>query len=229
MKNLKLLFIALIFVGCSTTSYQTKYAATKAPWEAEIAQLEALDKANSYPDSSILFIGSSSIRLWETLDKDLAPYPTIRRGYGGARYSDLIHFTERLVYPHKIRALVVFVANDILGDEFDKEPAEVLGLFKEVVSIVRKKYPTIPIYSISITPTPLRWRVWTETQKANLLIKNYCENSSNLFFINTESEFLTDSNQPKPELFRNDKLHLNDDGYKVWKKVIKGELDRTLK
>lgn len=228
MKSLKLLVFVLFFASCSTT-YQTKYAATKAPWESDIAQLEAIDQANSYPDSSILFIGSSSIRLWETLGTDLAPYPTIRRGYGGASYSDIIHFTERLVYPHKMRALVIFVANDILGSETDKQPSEVLGLFKEVVSIVRKKFPTTPIYSIAVTPTPRRWKVWTETQKANKLIKKYCEASSNLYFIDTERDFLTDSNQPKPELFRDDNLHLNDDGYKLWSKIIKSEIDRTLK
>lgn len=138
-----LLFIIFAF-GCSPKF--TKYEDAAKSWESEIQKLEVLDKSEKDPDNAILFIGSSSIRLWDNIAKDMAPYPVIRRGYGGAKFSDLIFYTERLVSPHDFRALAVFVANDISNTPEDKSPDEILKLFKEVVRIVRAKNPEKPIF-----------------------------------------------------------------------------------
>ena len=75
-------------------------------WSNEIAGLEAKDKAETHPDDSILFVGSSSIRMWKDIATDMAPYHAIQRGYGGARWTDVAIFAERLITPHKFRAVV---------------------------------------------------------------------------------------------------------------------------
>ena len=97
--------------------------------------------------------GSSSIRLWETLQEDMAPYPVIQRGYGGARLSDFAVYAERILHPHENSGIVLFIANDIAGTENDKTPREVLGLFKNVVKTIRKKFPDTAVFWIGITPT----------------------------------------------------------------------------
>ena len=83
-------------------------------------KFEALDQRENYPDNSVIFAGSSSIRLWETLEEDMAPYPVIQRGYGGARLSDFAVYAERILYHHKNSGIVLFIANDIAGTENDK-------------------------------------------------------------------------------------------------------------
>jgi hypothetical protein len=83
-------------------------------WEPDIAALEALDGREADPPDAILFVGSSSIRLWDSITADMAPWSVVRRGYGGARYRDLCHFAPRLVANHDPRAIVVFVGNDIV-------------------------------------------------------------------------------------------------------------------
>ena len=87
---------------------------------------EKLDSQVNYPDDAILFIGSSSIRLWKTLDKDMEPYNVIQRGYGGANFRDVIYFTERILADHKLKMVVCFIANDISGSSDDGSPREVL-------------------------------------------------------------------------------------------------------
>ena len=111
-----IIFISLLVFSCSPLK---KYESTQEKWENSVKKLENLDKKEKYSDQAILFIGSSSIRLWNSIEMDLSPYESIKRAYGGARYSDLIHFTERLVSPHNIRAIGIFVANDITGGAKD--------------------------------------------------------------------------------------------------------------
>ena len=96
-------FFLLTIVSCSPL---IKYEDTAEKWENEIVKLEKLDSSQDYTKNQILFIGSSSIRLWKSIKKDLEPYESIKRAYGGARYTDLIHFTERLVYHTTSKQLV---------------------------------------------------------------------------------------------------------------------------
>ncbi len=226
MKKISPFLLILVLFGCSQKF--AKYEDTAKSWESEIQQLEALDKTEKDPKDAILFVGSSSIRMWNNIADDMSPYPTIRRGYGGAKLSDLIFYTERLVYPHDFRALVVFVANDISNTPEDKSPQEIVKLFKAVVKKVREKHPKKPIFLIEITPTNSRWEVWNETKRANELVKKYCESTYDLYFIETADAFLGENGKPRAELFREDQLHLKEVGYDIWAEQIKRRLGQIL-
>ncbi len=197
-------------------------------WEADIKQLEALDAQQADPEHAVLFVGSSSIRLWETMAQDLHPWPTIRRGYGGAKFSDLAVFIERLTSPHDFDALVIFVGNDISNSEQDKSPEEILQLCKFIVSKVRQKHPEQPIFFIGVTPTPVRFAVWEKINRANALIEQYCGAEPRLHFIATAKSYLNADGTPKAALFRDDRLHLNREGYKLWSQLISAELSQVL-
>ena len=149
-------------------------------WEAEIAKLEAQDRSHPDPEDAILFIGSSSIRRWTDIDADMSPRKAINRGYGGAKFSDLAVYIERIVAPHRFKALVVFVGNDIVGKRDDKSPAEVARLFKYIVDQVRKTHPTQPIFLVAVTPTPSRFKVWPEIRQANAELEKICEAGKSL-------------------------------------------------
>ena len=227
MKKTLILF-SLAFILSNCTVYK-KYAGTADSWEEEVSKLEIKDDAETYSKDAILFIGSSSIRIWDNIKADMAPYEPIRRGYGGAHFSDLIHFTDRLVYPHEFKALCIFVANDITGGDNDRSVSEVMKLFKEVIHTVRVKYPTKPIFQIAITPAGSRWKVWPEIQKVNVAMKAYCEKTDNLYFIDSTAPYLNDQGIPRDELFIKDRLHQNQDGYDIWAVEIKRALDKVLK
>ncbi len=199
-----------------------------AKWEAEIVKLEAQDREQTDPDDAILFIGSSSIRRWKELDDDLAPRKTINRGYGGAKFSDLAVYIDRIVNPHRFKALVIFVGNDIVGNADDKSPAEVGRLLKYIVGRVRLKHESQPIFVIAITPTPSRFKAWPEIRKANAELAKVCEAEKAVHFIPTESHYLDSSGQPIEKYFVEDKLHQNREGYQVWSRILKEQLDRVL-
>ncbi len=228
MRRISVLLLALLLAACSPLSKYQSLPEVKA-WETAIQKFEQLDKSENYPDESVIFAGSSSILLWSTLKEDMAPYPVIHRGYGGAKLSDLAVYAGRIFDPHVFRAAVIFVANDITGSEQDKSPDEVLALYKSVVKTIRKNHKDVPVFWIAITPTTSRWKAWPQIQKANMLIKEYSEKNKNLHFITTDFAFLGNDGKPKNELFRDDLLHLNDKGYDVWQEIIKKELDRVLK
>ena len=218
--------ILILFLSCSPLS---KYSPKDWAWALpEIRAFEKLDQNNNYPNNAILFLGSSSIRLWKTLKADMKPHNVIQRGYGGAHFRDLIFFTERILSDHSLKMIVCFVANDISGSSDDESPRKVLRLYQYFINQVRSTYPKIPIIQISITPTQSRWYKWNQIRKLNGLIEEFCKKNENLFFLDTVPEFLDLNGKPKPELFVSDKLHLNEMGYSVWNKIIRSKIDELI-
>ena len=155
----------------------------------------------------------------------MAPYQAVKRGYGGAHFYDLIHFTERLVTPHcRASALICFVANDISGKDSDLSPREVYKLFKFFTRQVHRIHPELPIYFIEITPTPSRWKVWDQISQVNAKVKQYAATNSMINFISTQKKFLGPKGRPHPDLFVSDSLHLSDKAYWLWSEIIKNKL-----
>ena len=136
MRNILLLLISFAVLSCSPVKKYKDLPEVQA-WENDIQKFEQLDKSEKYSDDAILFAGSSSIRLWSTLGKDMSPYPVIQRGYGGAKLSDFAVYADRIFAPHPCRAIVIFIANDITGSESDKSPKEVAAL----VQICSQNHP----------------------------------------------------------------------------------------
>ena len=228
MRRYLLLLVSFAILACSPIRKYQSQPEVKA-WDNDIKSFEQLDRSVAYSDKSILFVGSSSIRLWSSLEKDMAPYPVIQRGFGGSKLSDLVVYASRIIDPHPYRAIVIFVANDITGSKEDKSPDEVASLFSNVLKTIRKTHPDTPVFWIEITPTPSRWQVWPSIQKANALIKNICINKKNAYFINTDFAFLNEKGVPRNYLFREDRLHLTEKGYAVWTEIIKKELNKVVK
>lgn len=227
LRSFRLFFLAFCLILPASLSAQV--SADILSWEKDIRQFEKLDSSQQDPAHAILFTGSSSIRLWSTIREDMKPYAVIQRGYGGAKLSDFAYYASRIIYPHQFDALVLFVANDISGSPADKKPEEVAKLFSDILQIIRARYPETPVFWVDITPTPSRWSVWQAIQEANLYIEEVCKKDRHAFCIHTADQFLGTDGQPKKEFFREDMLHLNQDGYQVWAGIIKQSLQLNLK
>jgi hypothetical protein len=222
-----ILFVSIFFISAFSAPKEKPKFGDK--WEGEIAAFDKLNQTEKYPDNSILFLGSSSIRLWSTIKEELAPYPIIQRGFGGSNSPAVAYYTERIIYPHQFRAVAIFIANDITGSPSDLTPKESTATFRKIIKTIRAKYKKQPIFIIEITPSQSRWKKWALIQEDNALLKALCKKQKNLYFIETAQSFLNEKGEPRNELFRDDHLHLNREGYKIWGKLIKAELDKKLR
>ena len=224
-----LIYLVFLFSNLSCSPL-LKYSQSNRQFEEEVSLLESLDFEEKAGEKDVLFIGSSSIRLWDNIQVDMYPYSSIKRGYGGAHFYDLIHFSERLVKNHSPKAILIFVANDITGSNDltnkvgDLSPNEVKKLFKYNYKLIRNIHKHIPIFLIETTPTPKRWKVWNKILQANKKLERFCKQVPNLYFISTRDKFIGADGLPIQSFFLNDKLHLNVDGYKLWSSVIKSKL-----
>lgn len=192
-------------------------------WEADISAFEAADKVKPPPKNGILFIGSSSIRLWD-LKKSFPELPVINRGFGGSHLSDSVAFLERIVLPYAPRSVLLYAGDNDLND--GKSPERVLSDFKEFVGRIGQKLPETHIFFIAIKPSPSRAHLLPQVKRANELIAEYAGQQRRVEFIDIESPMLRDG-QPRPELFVKDQLHLNEQGYELWTGLVREALKKS--
>lgn len=224
IRGLSMPFV-LLFLIISTWSYgQSPPPVDILKWENDITHFDSLNLVEDSDAGTLLVTGSSSVRLWDSIHKDLAPYQVMQRGYGGAKLTDFNYYADRVIKAQQFKAIVVFVANDIAGVEEDRDPKEVKQLFKELVKQLRKRNPETPVCWIEVTPTPKRWAVSPQIREASDLINNYCQRHDDLHFIGTYDYFTTPEGLPDSALFREDMLHLNRKGYRQWSGIIKASL-----
>lgn len=220
-------FLLLFFASCSTTFSRYEKRQMTKRWGEDINAFKELNKGVQSKDA-ILFYGSSSIRLWDSIEVDMAPYVAIRRGYGGASLHDAAYFARRVLSPIDYRALVLFVGNDIWGNEYDKTPEQMVSLTNEIVRTSRRHQPTAPVFIIEVTHIPAREALIDKLDAANAQLKAYADAREYVHFIPTRDLYLTSNDKVRKELFRADNIHQNEAGYAIWKTRIKEHIDLVL-
>ncbi len=209
-----------IFASLRVTAAETNL--TSAKWEPDIQAFEASDKTNPPPHGPVLFVGSSSIRLWETLARDFPRHKVINRGFGGSQIADSVAFADRIILAYKPKIVVLYAGdNDIASG---KSPEQVFPDFKALVEKIHAALPKTRIVFISIKPSPSRWLFADKVRAANQLIEAYCRQSKRLSYIDVFNPMLGADGNPRPELFIADSLHMNAKGYALWTKLVESSL-----
>lgn len=197
-------------------------AAQTNKWDADIRAFEARDRTNPPPSKATLFIGSSSIRLWTNLAQDFPKHRVVNRGFGGSEVSDSLHFAERIAIPYKPAMIVMYAGgNDI---HFGKTPEKVLEDFKAFVAKIHAALPATRIAYISIAPNPARWSEVDKVRDANRLVAAFARRQRRVEYIDVFSHMLGKDGLPRPEIFSADRLHMNEQGYALWTRIVKRHL-----
>ena len=216
-------FVATFLCALSLATAPLPAAENASPtedrsWDESIAAFAADDLKQSPSPGGVVFVGSSSIRLWRDLEKQWDAARVVNRGFGGARLSDCTRYVDRLVLPHAPRLIVVYAGDNDLAE--GRQPKEVFNEFVRFVGAVRNALPNTRIAYISIKPSPLRARLIPQVREANQLIEKFTSLGENLEFVDVFTPMLDAAGQPRAELFQSDALHLNGTGYQLWASII---------
>jgi lysophospholipase L1-like esterase len=189
----------------------------------EIAAFAEQDASSPPPDAPIVFVGSSGIRLWSTLAEDMAPLPVLNRGFGGSQLSHLIHYVDETVVRYLPRAVVVYAGGNDLHVATGKTAEDVARDFATLAATIHAYAPGAKVYFLSIKPTKLYWERWPEMKRANELIERHCRSDPRLAYVDVATPLLEDG-KPRDDVFVFDGQHLNEAGYREWKRVVRTRL-----
>ena len=187
-------------------------------FENDIRELEHRAKSDELKSRNV-FVGSSSIQMWNTLEKDFPMAKVLNLGLRGSTMAACTWFFERIVLPFTPKSIILYSGDNDLGEE--RHPEEVFIFFQQFVSLVRKHLGNIPLAFISIKPSLARWNVNDRIQFTNELIKKETEKDDpELYFIDIYQYMLNEHNFPRSEYYLENGLHMNSKGYELWRKEL---------
>lgn len=187
-------------------------------YEEEIKRLET-ETSRLKDESHLVFYGSSSIKLWKTLEEDFKGYSPLNMGFGGSTLAACTWFFDRVFTNIRPSEIVIYAGDNDLGD--GRNPEEVVLFFNSFMKYVRDRFGNIRIGFISIKPSIKRWGIIDKIKEANHLIEALINQSGdNVYFVNIYDSMLDEKGYPKHELLELDGLHINKKGYKLWKETI---------
>jgi lysophospholipase L1-like esterase len=156
---------------------------------------------------------------WKSLQEDFPDIPVLNHGFGGSDVFDSVTYAHRLVIPYRPRMVVMYAGgNDI---NRGKTPERVAADCREFAKRVHASLPSTRIAFISIAGNPARWSQVERVKAANALIESFTKTDERLAFINVFHHMLGSDGQPLPDIFVADRLHMNENGYSIWKKIVR--------
>lgn len=222
--------LPLLFALLSACATAPQPAATQAPapagtaprdsaeWEPAIRAFEEEDARVRRRPGSVVFVGSSSIRMWTTLAQDFPGVALVNRGYGGSRVYDSVRYAERIVVPYQPRAVVFYAGDNDLND--GRTPRQVRDDFAAFVRKVQAAAPQARIAFVSIKPSPSRAALLPQVREANALVRDFARGVRKVDYLDVFTPMLGADGAPREELFLDDRLHMNRAGYEIWIGVV---------
>lgn len=187
-------------------------------WQKDIEAFSKQDATNAPVKGGIVFTGSSSIRRWETLATDFPQHRVLNRGFGGSELFDAVNHFDRLLLPHQPRLIVLYAGSNDLNA--GKTPERVETDFRKFVALVKQKLPGTRVAYIANAGNPSRWKQVEQVRDANRRIEAITKADPQLAFINVFDAMLGPDGLPKPDIFLEDRLHMNAKGYAIWQEVL---------
>ncbi|MBA2459897.1 MAG: hypothetical protein H0V43_13200 [Gemmatimonadales bacterium] len=213
---------ALALASCAREPPASEPApvAARAPtaWADDVARFEAADRRTPPRVGGVLFVGSSSIRLWPALKADFSGVNLLQRGFGGAELSDIVYYAPRIVLPQQPRLIVLYAGDNDLAA--GKSPVAVFRDYQAFVALVQRALPETRIAFIAIKPSRARWSLVEQMRATNALVRRHAVTDARLLYVDVFTPMLGPDGMPREELFVEDRLHMNARGYALWRDLL---------
>lgn len=222
------IFLSTVFLSCKPSnkeadSTQNATLSTDSPdphrFDKEIKKITTLPVPEG--EGLTVFTGSSSIRMWDGIEKDCSGVPVVNTGFGGSHMSDLLFFIEQTVLRFQPDKVFVYEGDNDISAE--KSPDDILKTTKQVVDKLLKSNPDMTIHFICAKPSASRWQYKEQYIQFNTLLENYCDENPQLFYVDVWEKMLGADGRPNPNIFIADSLHMNRKGYLLWKDIVCGD------
>jgi lysophospholipase L1-like esterase len=222
MSHVTLARLAALLLIAPVRHTTAQPAADSGRFEAEIRQFEEHDRTAPPPAGAVLFVGSSTIRMWCTLDRDFPKRRVVNRGFGGSEMSDLLRYVGRIVVPYRPATVVLYEGDNDLAA--GKTPEEVHALFARFAALVHERLPDARLVYVSVKPSVAREKLLPQTRALNAMLRGDARRDPHAAYVDVFTPMLGRDGRPRPELFGSDGLHMNSAGYAIWTAAV----ERTL-
>ena len=171
---------------------------------------------------TIVFTGSSSIRIWNDLELRFPGQQIVNSGFGGSQTSDLAAYLDELVLRFKPKKVFIYEGDNDISAE--KAPKAIMATTQGIIDRIRETDPETKIVLIAAKPSIARWNLKSNYKRLNRKFKRLSKKDALVEYADVWKPMLS-KRKVKKDIFIQDGLHMNAKGYQLWYEVIKNFMD----
>jgi lysophospholipase L1-like esterase len=164
------------------------------------------------------------MRLWTTLQRDMAPLPVLNRGFGGAQTHQVRYFAPRILLPYRPSAVVLYTGENDLEARTGKTPAQVLAELAALSDLLARELPHARLYLLAVKPSPARRSRWAIARSLNALLESFTQADSRRRWVDVATPAFDAGGRRRTDLYLADGLHLSPKGYALWTSLLRPRL-----
>ncbi|MEJ1223438.1 GDSL-type esterase/lipase family protein [Sediminicola sp. 1XM1-17] len=194
-------------------------AQQSGPFQDEVISIQK--KYDRFWDSSkptIVFTGSSSIRMWNNIQEAFPEYQVINSGFGGSTSSDLLRYSNELILQYRPQKVFIYEGDNDIAAKVQTE--DILNNTLAIINRIKARDSKTEIVLISAKPSIARWSQRTQFKKLNRGFERLSKRDDTISYANVWDPMLQ-NNRVRRDIFLRDGLHMNSKGYELWLSVIK--------
>lgn len=188
------------------------------PFNAEVEAIQK--KYNSAFDASqktLVFTGSSSIRMWQDVGERFPNHQIVNTGFGGSQASDLSYYIYDLILRFKPEKVFIYEGdNDIFAKE---NPNKIRRTIRQIINGIQRNDSTTQIVLIAAKPSIARWNLKGRYKRLNRKLERLADDNPLVEYADVWHPML-DGSKVKQDIFIEDGLHMNAKGYQIWYDVL---------
>jgi lysophospholipase L1-like esterase len=212
-RSLGPLILCLFFMGAASLWSQDPLR-----FQEEIQMLKhKSDSLWNGENRTLLFTGSSSIRMWEDLQERFPNKNILNTGFGGSQATDLLYYLQPLVLAYQPKKVFIYEGDNDLAE--GKRVGQVLKVLENISEGLRNEIPDVSIVIISAKPSISRWGLRGKYKRLNKKLRRWASRHQHLDFADVWNPMLTDK-KLNTSLFIEDGLHMNASGYDIWEYAL---------
>lgn len=214
MKKCLLLLLVVIMAGSALQAQQDR------PFYHDIESFLKADSVQAPPQKAILFVGSSSFRMWNDVQQDFPKHTIINRGFGGSSLPHLVQYADEIIFPYNAKQIVIYAGENDFAAHDSVSAQTVFNRFQQLFYLIRERQPKVPLVFVSIKPSPSRAHLMPKMAEANRMIAAFLKKQKKAKFVDVYSLMLNEQGKPMADIYLNDSLHMNRKGYAIWQKAL---------
>jgi lysophospholipase L1-like esterase len=164
----------------------------------------------------VVFTGSSSIRMWSDIASRFPNQNIINTGFGGSTMSEMFYYSQELIVDYKPEKIFIYEGDNDLAT--GKSQQQIIHDAEKVLNYIRGQLPKV--YFISPKPSVRRWELKEKYESLNGQLQAWANAKKNVYFVDVWTPMLNEQGQVRPELYLEDNLHMNQQGYDIWSQVL---------
>lgn len=214
MKRILVALLLLSYLG---------HSQSPEPFKKEVTDIQKkYDTIWDVSRPTIVFTGSSSVRLWKDLQERFPDHQVVNTGFGGSQFSDLALYLDDLILAYTPTKVFIYEGDNDISAK--KRPKDILNTSEKIIQTLQERKPDMKIVLISPKPSISRWQLRGKYKRLNRKLARLASKTKGVEFVDVWYPML-EKRKLKQDIFIEDGLHMNSKGYDIWYDVLKNYVE----